>query len=118
MLGDMEMVHCAQRDAPTMRRLSCDLTSMRSGEGGNPLRRLSTSSVSSTTSSVSSPTFMSSSMPNTSFMSSLFRNASLSATGERSAPMAIPQRSASQDMPDVKVPALIRSLSKGMDSFR
>ncbi|KAF6263320.1 hypothetical protein COO60DRAFT_490092 [Scenedesmus sp. NREL 46B-D3] len=117
MLGDMEMVHCAQRDAPTMRRLSCDLTSMRSGEAGNALRRLSTSSVSSTTSPVSSPTSMSSSLPNT-FMSSLFRSTSLSTTGERSAPMPIPQRSASQSSPDMKVPALIRSLSKGMDSFR
>lgn len=123
MLGDMEMVHCAQRDAPTMRRLSVDLTMQRNEY--NPLRRLSTCSVSSTTSSSvsqsSSPSF-SSSLPNThgfwpEKMSGLFRTPSMPVPAERSGPMAIPQRSV-EATADTKVPALIRSLSKGMDSFR
>eukprot|EP00775_Hariotina_reticulata_P013235 gene13235-13365_t len=117
MFGDMELVRNAQQDAPTFRRVSLDLQ-----QGQNPsLRRLSTaSSISSTTTSTSqasSPAF-SSSMPSThgfwpDKMSGLFRTGSLPQHQQQ------PSRlSPIKGTPDSKVPALIRSLSKGMDSFR
>lgn len=89
MLGDLDMLACAQKDAPTMRRLSVELGNSQHGHaaaasgggggrdipGGAGLRRLSTSSVASSTgrSSMStdsasiSPTF-SSSLPNSFYL--------------------------------------------------
>lgn len=127
----MELMRSAQQDAPTFRRVSLDLSaSQREAKAGaNPaLRRLSTSSsISTTSSSVSqagSPTFtsalpvLSSSLPNThglwpERMGSLFRASSLQQGGP-AAPPLMHQAPAETS----KVPSLIRSLSKGMDSFR
>lgn len=75
MLGDLDLISTAQKDAPTMRRLSVELghNSIAGGARDVPsLRRLSTSSVASTRSSTSqesslSPTF-SSSLPNSFYL--------------------------------------------------
>jgi hypothetical protein len=114
MFGDMELVRNAQQDAPTFRRVSLDLQ-----QGHNPsLHRLSTaSSISSTTTSQASSPAFSSSMPTHGFwpdkMSELFRTGSLPQHQQQ------PSRlSPIKGTPDSKVPSLIRSLSKGMDSFR
>lgn len=133
MLGDMEMVHCAQRDAPTMRRLSVDLMAGAARDNGPPsLRRLSTSSVASTQSSItsasSSPTY-SSSLPSPhgfwpermASMSGLFRTTSLPVPAAERSPVR-QQQSLTDRLPatpeNAKLPSLIRTLSKGMDAFR
>lgn len=112
MFGDLELVRNAQQDAPTFRRVSLDLTQQRENLS---LRRLSTSSSisSSTTASQASSPAYSSSMPTHGFwpekVSGLFHSGSLPQPS-RLSPI--------QGTPEMKVPALIRSLSKGMDSFR
>ncbi|KAF8062965.1 hypothetical protein HT031_003804 [Scenedesmus sp. PABB004] len=151
MLGDLEIVHSAQRDAPTMRRLSLDLMSSHSqaaaaggrasvdGGGAFSLRRLSTSSVASTASasSAGSPSY-SSSLPTSAGLwpervtglSGLFRATSMpppraggggGGGGSPTAPTALGHSAslrAPGAAPEARMPALIRSLSKGMDSFR
>lgn len=149
MLGDLDLMQCAQKDAPTMRRLSVELSGSQRSDGKDipSLRRLSTSSVSSTRSSMStdgvlSPTF-SSSVPNTFYLdrvtSLLGRASSLPmdragqtlpsipgpALASVAAAAAIPQSptrprmgTSTEALVNGRASALIRSLSKGMDSFR
>lgn len=126
MLGDMEMVHCAQRDAPTMRRLSLDLAAGASRDMGPPsLRRLSTSSAASTGSSISSSPTYSSSLPYTSGLwpeklssvSGLFRTTSLPVPAAEKGPMK-QQQGFPGNAEESRVSSLLRTLSKGMDSFR
>lgn len=174
MLGDLDLMQCAGRDAPTMRRLSVELghnnTHNNNSSNGvtNPtnakdipsLRRLSCSSVSSTRSSMSqdgmsgalSPSHaLSSSVPNAFFVdrvTSLLGRASSLPTAQNGLPSiptsvahpaaaipaglpASPSRlgpslmmansaptGADSSMASSRASALIRSLSKGMDSFR
>lgn len=110
MLGDLDMLQCAQKDAPTMRRLSVELGAgsdiPAGGHNAASLRRVSTSSMASSTgrSSMStdsgaslSPTF-SSSLPNSFYLervSSLLGRASSlpldrHATGAAGAPCGSP----------------------------
>jgi hypothetical protein len=152
MLGDMDLMQCG-KDAPSMRRLSIQLSRSSQDSDSNAkdipnLRRVSTSSVSSTRSSMSqdgvlSPTF-SSSMPNSFYLdrvtSLLGRASSLPMNGAGTALPSIPSptrgapattmassptrplqmvHSTPADTIDSgRASALIRSLSKGMDSFR
>lgn len=144
MLGDLDLMQCAQKDAPTMRRLSVELSGSQNGRdipgaGGRDmpsLRRLSTSSVASSRSSMSqegsiSPTF-SSSLPNSFYLervsSLLGRTASLPVAGQPlpSIPTTMNPVIAGKPLQSVnsspaepaRVSSLLRSLSKGMDSFR
>lgn len=153
MLGDLDLMQCG-KDAPTMRRLSVELSHNTTGKDiPNHLRRVSTSSVSSTRSSMSqdgilSPTF-SSSLPNSFYLdrvTSLLGRASslpMDRTGQTlpsipsGAQAALPTVAAAatmgssptrplqmvngtpaEGMGGGRASALIRSLSKGMDSFR
>lgn len=160
MLGDLDLMQCAQKDAPTMRRLSVELSGSQhhkdipNSTNNNSLRRLSTSSISSTRSSMSqegvlSPTF-SSSMPNSFYLDRVTNllgrasslpmdragqvlptipgSAQVAAAGMGAAPgQGSPTRlglhmhnSAPAEAAggSTRASALIRSLSKGMDSFR
>jgi hypothetical protein len=168
MLGDLDLMQCG-KDAPTMRRLSVELTGHGNSNSkdiphSNKLRRVSTSSVSSARSSMSqdgvlSPTF-SSSLPNAFYLdrvtSLLGRASSLpmdragqalpsiptspalaasastvaaaaagamgSVHGSPPRPLAFGHSSGASPVADAlgsgRASALIRSLSKGMDTFR
>lgn len=153
MLGDLDLMQCAQKDAPTMRRLSVELSgSQRDSKDIPSLRRLSTSSVSSTRSSMStdgvlSPTF-SSSVPNTFYLdrvtsllgrasslpmdragqtlpsipgpalASVAAAAAIPQSPTRPRPMQMATSAPADSLVNGRASALIRSLSKGMDSFR
>jgi hypothetical protein len=156
MLGDLDLMQCG-KDAPTMRRLSVELSHGHSNGPkdipSNGLRRVSTSSVSSARSSMSqdsvlSPTF-SSSMPNSFYLdrvtsllgrasslpmdragqslpsipspiqsaaASVAAAASLGASSPTARPLQMTNSAPAETMG--RASALIRSLSKGMDSFR
>lgn len=165
MLGDLDLMQCG-KDAPTMRRLSVELSGSQHNSSSNPgakdiphngLRRVSTSSMSSARSSMSqdsvlSPTY-SSSMPNAFYLdrvtSLLGRASSLpmdragtslpsmpspvqspaavtaaaaaaaaafGAPSPTARPLAMSSSAPAEPMG--RASALIRSLSKGMDSFR
>lgn len=166
MLGDLDLMQCG-KDAPTMRRLSVELSGSQNSSSnagakdipGSGLRRVSTSSMSSARSSMSqdsvlSPTY-SSSLPNNAFyldrVTSLLGRASslpmdragtslpsipsplrspaaasaaaaaaaLGAPSPTARPLAMASSApgpAAEHMG--RASALIRSLSKGMDSFR
>lgn len=162
MLGDLDLMQCG-KDAPTMRRLSVELTGNSHGKDiphSNNLRRVSTSSVSSARSSMSqdgvlSPTF-SSSLPNAFYLdrvtsllgrasslpmdragqalpsiptspalsasaSTVAAAASTMASGSPPRPLAFAHSSGlpvGDSLGSGRASALIRSLSKGMDTFR
>jgi hypothetical protein len=197
MLGDLDMLQCAQKDAPTMRRLSVELGHMQTSGGSSPassplgglhasascdipnsslarLRRASTSTAApssarssmSADSSCASPGSYSASLPSSFYLdrvSSLLgrasslpfdRNASgggagisavagsppttparqhaapglptiptslqspASGGGLTSAQGAAMMRTSASAEPHMRVPSLLRSLSRGMDSFR
>ncbi len=136
-----DMAHSAGRAPPTSVAASAPT------DGGSLLRRISTSSVASTStgSTSGSPTLLSSSLPASAGlwpmerMSSLFRTTSLpypqgeaASAAQRAAAAArafgaagsssSPRHASSYDGPAAvgapKVPYLVRTLSKGMDSFR
>lgn len=159
MLGDLDLLQCGQKDAPTMRRLSVELSGSQGHSNSSVkdvpnLRRISCSSVSSARSSMSqdgvlSPTF-SSSMPNNFYLdrvTSLLGRASSMPLGDRVGqalpsipgpvqaatasvaaavaagsspprPLQMVNSSPPEPVGSTRASALIRSLSKGMDSFR